>query len=92
MRGLSLEPPLLHLSQQLNCLYSESSDYPPAKKDERFSPGLAFLEEKSLRADVARMLIRLVSVSARISTELEQLKRSQKMSSLWKLRNNPISQ
>ena len=44
-----------------------------------------FLEEKSLRADVARTLIRLVSISARISTELEELKRSQSMSSLWKL-------
>jgi hypothetical protein len=47
--------------------------------------GAAFLEEKSLRADVARTLIQLVSVSARTSTELEELKRSQKMSSLWKL-------
>jgi hypothetical protein len=45
----------------------------------------SFLEEKSLRADVARILIRLVSISARISTELEELKRSQSMSSLWKL-------
>jgi hypothetical protein len=45
----------------------------------------AFLEEKSLRADVARTLIRLVSISARISTELEELKRSHSMSSLWKL-------
>jgi hypothetical protein len=44
-----------------------------------------FLEEKSLRADVARMLIRLVSISARIATELEELKRSHSMSSLWKL-------
>ena len=44
-----------------------------------------FLEEKSLRADVARTLIRLVSTAARISTELEELKRSQKMSSIWKL-------
>src|SRR5215469_16054244 len=44
----------------------------------------AFLEEKSLRADIARTLIRMVSISARISTELEELKRSQKMSSLWK--------
>jgi hypothetical protein len=44
-----------------------------------------FLEEKSLRADVARVLIRLVSCLARISTELEELKRSQSMSSLWKL-------
>ena len=45
----------------------------------------AYLEEKSLRAEVARTLIRVVSISARISTELEELKRSQKMSSLWKL-------
>lgn len=44
-----------------------------------------FLEEKSLRADVARCLIRLVSISARIGTELEEIKRSQSMSSLWKL-------
>jgi hypothetical protein len=50
----------------------------------------AFLEEKSLRADVARMLIRLVSISARISTELEELKRSQKMSSLWKLHADSV--
>jgi hypothetical protein len=45
----------------------------------------SFLEEKNLRADVARMLIRLVSITARVSTELEELKRSQSMSSLWKL-------
>jgi hypothetical protein len=44
-----------------------------------------FLEEKSLRADLARILIRLVSCGARINTELEELKRSQSMSSLWKL-------
>ena len=50
----------------------------------------AFLEEKTLRADVARILIRLVSISARISTELEELKRSQKMSSLWKLHADSV--
>ena len=50
----------------------------------------AFLEEKSLRADVARTLIRLVSISARISTELEELKRSQKMSSVWKLHADAV--
>jgi hypothetical protein len=50
----------------------------------------AFLEEKSLRAEVARTLIRLVSTSARISTELEELKRSQKMSSLWKLHADAV--
>jgi hypothetical protein len=47
--------------------------------------GADFLEEKSLRADVARTLIRLVSCVARVNTELEELKRSQSMSSLWKL-------
>lgn len=52
--------------------------------------GSAFLEEKSLRADVARTLIRMVSISARISTELEELKRSQKMSSLWKLHADAV--
>jgi hypothetical protein len=52
--------------------------------------GAAFLEEKSLRADVARTLIRMVSISARISTELEELKRSQKMSSLWKLHADSV--
>ena len=50
----------------------------------------AYLEEKSLRADVARTLIRMVSITARISTELEELKRSQKMSSLWKLHADSI--
>jgi hypothetical protein len=52
--------------------------------------GAAFLEEKSLRADVARTLIRMISISARISTELEELKRSQKMSSLWKLHADSV--
>lgn len=49
-----------------------------------------FLEEKSTRADVARTLIRMVSISARISTELEELKRSQKMSSVWKLHADSV--
>jgi hypothetical protein len=44
-----------------------------------------YLEEKSLRAELGSTLIRLVSISARIRTELEELKRSQSMSSLWKL-------
>jgi hypothetical protein len=54
------------------------------------SYGAAFLEEKSLRAEVAQTLIRMVSISARISTELEELKRSQKMSSLWKLHADSV--
>jgi hypothetical protein len=49
-----------------------------------------FLEEKSLRAEVARNLIRTVSLTARIRTELEELKRSQKMSSLWKLHADAV--
>ena len=48
--------------------------------------GAPYLEEKSLRADVARTLIRMVSISARISTELEELKRSHE--SVQKLRNH----
>jgi hypothetical protein len=39
---------------------------------------------------VARTLIRLVSIAARISTELEELKRSQKMSSVWKLHADSV--
>ena len=54
-----------------------------APEAEAYNAG--FLEEKSTRADVARTLIRLVSCVARINTELEELKRSQSMSSLWKL-------
>jgi len=44
-----------------------------------------YLEEKSLRADVGRTLLRTVAVLARISTELEELARSQNSASLWKL-------
>jgi hypothetical protein len=54
-----------------------------AAEAEAYNAG--FLEEKSLRADVARTLIRLVSCIARVNTELAELKRSQSMSSLWKL-------
>lgn len=44
-----------------------------------------YLEEKSLRAGVARVLLRLVAVNARIITELEELKRANNSPSLWKL-------
>jgi hypothetical protein len=44
-----------------------------------------YLEEKSLRGSVARMLLRIVAVVARISTELEELKRAENSPSLWKL-------
>ncbi len=59
-----------------------------AAEADAYSAG--FLEEKSLRADVARTLIRLVSILARVSTELEELKRSQNMSSLWKLHADSV--
>ena len=39
---------------------------------------------------MARTLIRMVSISARIGTELEELKRTSKMSSLWKLHADAI--
>jgi len=44
-----------------------------------------YLEEASPRADVARMLLRIVAVTARMTTELEELKRSQNTQSIWKL-------
>ena len=44
-----------------------------------------YLEEKSLRGSVARVLLRIVAVVARASTELEELKRADNSPSLWKL-------
>ena len=44
-----------------------------------------YLEEKSVRAGVARVLLRLVAVVARMTTELEELKRAENSESLWKL-------
>jgi hypothetical protein len=44
-----------------------------------------YLEEKSLRAGAARVLLRLVAVTARLITELEELKRANNSPSLWKL-------
>lgn len=44
-----------------------------------------YLEEKSLRAGVARALLRLVAVVARMTTELEELRRSENSASLWRL-------
>jgi hypothetical protein len=49
-----------------------------------------YLEEKSLRADVGRVLLRSVAVIARIQTELEELKRCQPATSLWKLRADAL--
>jgi len=44
-----------------------------------------YLEEASRRAEAGRMLLRIVAVTARITTELEELKRSQNSPSIWKL-------
>jgi len=44
-----------------------------------------YLEEKSLRAEVGRALLRIVAIIARMSTELEELKRAENSPSLWKL-------
>jgi hypothetical protein len=49
-----------------------------------------YLEEKSLRADVGQALLRSVAVIARIQTELEELKRCQPATSLWKLRADAL--
>ena len=44
-----------------------------------------YLEQAGPRADAARMLLRIVAVTARITTEMEELKRSQNSRSVWKL-------
>jgi hypothetical protein len=44
-----------------------------------------YLEQTGPRADAARMRIRVVAVTARLTTELEELKRSQNSPSLWRL-------
>jgi hypothetical protein len=44
-----------------------------------------YLEEASPRADLARMLLRCVAMTARMTTETEELKRSQNSHSVWKL-------
>ncbi len=44
-----------------------------------------YLGEKGLRADLARVLLRMVAVVARMTTELEELRRAESSPSLWKL-------
>jgi hypothetical protein len=44
-----------------------------------------YVHEKSLGAEVARVLLRSVAVIARITTQLEELKRCEHSVSLWKL-------
>jgi len=49
-----------------------------------------YLEEKSLRAEVGRTLLRSVAVIGRIQTEVEELKRCQPATSVWKLRADAL--
>jgi hypothetical protein len=44
-----------------------------------------YLEETGRRADVARMLIRIVALNGRLTTEIEELRRSKNSLSIWKL-------
>jgi len=44
-----------------------------------------YLEQPGPRADAARMLLRMVAVTARITTEIEELKRTRNSRSVWKL-------
>ena len=44
-----------------------------------------YLEEKTLGAEVARVLLRIVAVIARMTTELEELRRAENSPSLWRL-------
>ncbi|HMK23975.1 MAG TPA: hypothetical protein VK466_16695 [Terriglobales bacterium] len=49
-----------------------------------------YLEEKSVRANVGQAMLRSVAVVGRIQTELEELKRCQPATSLWKLRADAL--
>jgi hypothetical protein len=44
-----------------------------------------YLEERSLRGGLARLLLRAVAVTARMTTEFEELKRTENSPSVWKL-------
>jgi len=44
-----------------------------------------YLQEKSLRAGVGRVLLRIVAAVARMMTEFEEAKRNENSASLWKL-------
>ena len=50
-----------------------------------------FIGQNSARADVARALLRLVAMSARMTTEMEELKRAPRHSTLWKLHADSLT-
>lgn len=51
----------------------------------------ADLQEKTTSAAVARVLVRIIAVIARMCTELEEMKRSQNSVSLWKLHADSLT-
>jgi len=50
-----------------------------------------YLEQASPRADSARLLLRIVSLTARLTTELEELKRSPRANTVWKLHADSLN-
>ena len=44
-----------------------------------------YLEQAGARADAARMMLRIVAVAARMTTEMEELKRTPRGSTIWKM-------
>jgi hypothetical protein len=44
-----------------------------------------YLEQPGFRADAARMMLRIVAVAARMTTEMEELKRTPRGSTIWKM-------
>ena len=56
----------------------------PAEAD-AYSAGYRRAKDKGVFAEVARLLLRSVAVAARMTTELEELKRCENSPSLWKL-------
>jgi hypothetical protein len=56
----------------------------PAEAD-AYSAGYRREKDKGILAEVARLLLRSVAATARMTTELEELKRCENSASLWKL-------
>lgn len=50
-----------------------------------------YLEQASPRADAARLTLHMVAVTARITTELEELKRAQQGRTVWKLHADSLA-
>lgn len=50
-----------------------------------------YLEQASPQADAARMTLRIVAMTARMITEMEELKRSPRASTIWKLHADALA-